>query len=257
MIGTGLLCKTKPTDEDQAAAANPTGRAARRRSSAVSSPDPRSWDEVNQRLGYLGEVERQIRALRDEFEQKAAVLKQQWLEASRPVEKERDRVQDQIERFYWARRDELAAEGRKSVDLAFGRMGSRLSRSVVVEDVGLAQQWLEAHGLDRFLRTRTEVDRDAIRSTLLAAAGFGTSVSHALLACPAIRFQETEQFWYALNETPTSGEPPARRKALRANPQTESGAGASHLNGRRVRNLDRGAVLPAAASRGGLHDRAD
>ena len=228
----------------------------RSRAGTLSPPDPRNWEEVNQRLGYLGEVERQLRALRDEFERKVAVLKQQWLEASRPVEKERDRVQEQIERFYWARRDELEAEGRKSVDLAFGRVGSRLSRSVVVEDVALAQQWLEAHGLDRFLRTRTEVDRDAIRSTLLAAAGFGTSVSHALLACPAIRFQETEQFWYALHQAPAEGAPSPRRNGLRANPQTESEAGASNSKGRRVRNSDRGPVLPAAPSRGGLHDRA-
>jgi phage host-nuclease inhibitor protein Gam len=231
-------------------------RTTRRRSGALSAPDPRNWDEVNQRLGYLGEVERQLRALRDEFEQKVAVLKQQWLEASRPVEKERDRVQEQIERFYWARRDELAAEGRKSVDLAFGRMGSRLSRSVLVKDVGLAQQWLEAHGLDRFLRTRTEVDRDAIRSTLLAAAGFGTSESHALLACPAICFQETEQFWYALHQEPAEGAPSPRRAGLRADPQTESEAGASNLKGRRVRNFSRNSVLPAASSRGGLNDRA-
>jgi len=256
MIGTSLFCETKPTDETQASAANPTMRTTRRRSGALSAPDPRNWDEVNQRLGYLGEVERQLRALRDEFEQKVAVLKQQWLEASRPVEKERDRVQDQIERFYWVRRDELAAEGRKSVDLAFGRVGSRLSRSVVVEDVALAQQWLEAHGLDRFLRTRTEVDRDAIRSTLLAVAGFGTSVSHALLACPAIRFQETEQFWYALHQEPAEGAPSPRRAGLRANPQTESGAGGSNSNGRRARNLDRNQAFPQAPSGGGWNDRA-
>ena len=256
MIEAALFCETKPTCKTQDPAVNPTGRAARRRSGSLSAPDPRTWEEVNQRLGYLGEVERQLRALRDEFEQKVAVLKQQWLEASRPVEKERDRVQDQIERFYWSRRDDLVCEGRKSVDLAFGRVGSRLSRSVVVEDASLAQQWQEAHGLERFLRTRTEVDRDAIRSTLLAATGFGTSASHALLACPAIRFQETEQFWYALHETPASSEPQARRNASRTEPQTESGAAASNSNGRRVRNLDRSHVLPAASSRGGTNDRA-
>lgn len=256
MIRTGLFCETKPTDETQAPAANPTGRTARRRSGALSAPDPRSWDDVNQRLGYLGEVERQLRALRDQFEEKVAVLKQQWLEASRPLETERDRVHDQIERFYWARRDELVAEGRKSVDLAFGRVGSRLSRSVVVEDVALAQQWLEAHGLDRFLRTRTEVDREAIRSTLLSATGFGTSVSHALLACPAIRFQETEQFWYALNQTPNPGAPSARRDGRRVQSQADSDAGASNSSGKRARNLDRSHVFPAAHSGGGCHDRA-
>jgi phage host-nuclease inhibitor protein Gam len=224
MIETRLFCETKPTYPAHDPGDNPTGRTTRRRSGAHSAPEPRTWEEVNERLGYLGEVERQFRALRDEFEQKVAVLKQQWLEASRPVERERDRIQEQIERFFWSRRDELAAEGRKSVELAFGRLGSRLSRSVVVEDAGLAQQWLEAHGLERFLRTRTEVDREAIRSTLLAAAGFGTAESHALLACPAIHFQETEQFWYALHQEPADG-PSPRRSGLRASPSAESDAG--------------------------------
>lgn len=229
-----------------------TMHTERRRAGKPSLPEPRSWDDVNQRLGCLGEVERQLRALRDQFEQKVAVLKQQWLEASRPIEQERGRLQEQIERFYWERREELVAEGRKSVDLAFGRLGSRLSRSVVVEDAALAQQWLETHGLDRFLRTRTEVDREAIRATLLAATGFGTSASHALLACPAIRFQETEQFWYALNQTPAPGTPSARRDGARA----EADAGASNSNGRRVRNPERSQVLPTTHSRGGCHDRA-
>ena len=235
---------------------NTTVGTERKRAGKQSPPDPRSWEEVNQRLGYLGEVERQLRALRDQFEEKVAVLKQQWLEASRPVEKERDRVQEQIEQFYWARRDELVAEGRKSVDLAFGRVGARLSRSVVIEDATLAQQWLEAHGLDRFLRTRTEVDREAIRSTLLAATGFGTSESHALLACPAIRFQESEQFWYALHQTPAQGARPARRDGQQTPSPADSDAAASGSNGRRARNLDRSHAFPAATSGGGCHDRA-
>lgn len=203
-----VLCETKPTDQHQHSPAKPARRSTRRRSGKLSSPEPRTWDDVNQRLGYLGEVDRQLRVLRDDFEQKVAVLKQQWLEASRPLEKERDRVQRQIERFYWAHREELLAQGRKSVELAFGRLGARLSRSVVVEDAALAQQWLEAHGLEHFLRTRTEVDREAIRSTLLAASGFGTAVSHALMACPAIRFEETEQFWCTLVQSPAESVPP-------------------------------------------------
>jgi hypothetical protein len=101
-------------------------RTKRSRSLAHVPPDLQSWDDVNDRLGLLGEVDRQLRVLRDDFEQKVAVLKQQWLESSRPIEKERGRVQAQIERFYWTRREELLARGHKSVELAFGRLGSRL-----------------------------------------------------------------------------------------------------------------------------------
>ena len=241
-------------------------RSGRGRSGKQSSTEPRSWEEVNQRLAYLGEAERQIRALRDQFEQKVAVLKQQWLEASQPVEEEREQLQGQIERFYWGHRAELLAEGRKSVELAFGRLGSRLSRSVVVEDVAAAQQWLEAHGLGGFLRTRTELDREAIRSTLLAPNGAGESVSHSLLSCPAIRLQESEQFWYEITRPALrslgSGGPAAaslrtrRRDGSRAPARAGREVGASNSSGGRARELVRSHVVPAAAASGGSHDRA-
>ena len=176
-----------------------TERTRRGRSGKQTPAEPRSWDEVNQRLAYLGEMERQIRALRDQFEQKVAVLKQQWIEASQPVESERERMQGQIERFYWAHRDEVLAGGRKTVELPFGRLGTRHSRSLTVEDPVAAQRWLAANGLDQYLRMRTEMDREAIRSALLAEDGSGQGEAAALLACPTLRLRESEQFWYEAN----------------------------------------------------------
>jgi phage host-nuclease inhibitor protein Gam len=248
MIATAILHETKSVP------AQASRRAARRRSGALASPDPGTWDEVNQRLGYLGEIDRQLRALRDDFEQKVAVLKQEWVESSRPIEKERDRVQSQIERFYWSRRDELLEQGRKSVDLAFGKLGSRISRSVVVEDVSLAQQWLEAHSLQRFLRTRTEVDREAIRSALLASSGLGDSVSHALMACPAIRFEESEQFWCTLQDVPADTVPSQTRGHWRnpahgARPSSKSAPGYNSARDTASEKLN-------ASEQGGSRDQA-
>ena len=250
-----LFRKTKPSYKYQNPAPNPTVRTKRKRSGANASSDLRTWDDVNERLGLLGEVDRQLRVLRDDLEQKVAVLKQQWIESSRPIEKERSRVEGQIERFYWTRREELRAQGRKSVDLAFGRLGARLSRGVVVEDAALAQQWLEAHGLERFLRTHTEVDREAIRSTLLAASGFGTSVSHALMACPAIRFEESEQFWCTLLQSPAESVPPESPGNWHRGSQAETGSTASKSRRKRLRSLDPTPVLPELVARGGANDQ--
>lgn len=196
------FCETKPTtpsDGKQGGLAmSRAKRSGRGRSGKQSPAEPRNWEEVNQRLAYLGEAERQIRALRDQFQQKVAVLQQQWLEASQPVERERESLQHQIERFYWAHRAEVLVAGRKSVELAFGRLGSRRSRSVVVEDAAAAEQWLAAHGFQRYLRSRTEIDREALRSTLLAGNGAGGEAA-ALLACPAVRLRDAEEFWYEVN----------------------------------------------------------
>ena len=88
----------------------PARSAKRSSQSAKPSPeDLRSWEQVNQRLASLGEAERQIRSLQDQFEQKVAVLKQQWLEASHPVVRDKEKIEGQIERFYWAHRDEVLA----------------------------------------------------------------------------------------------------------------------------------------------------
>lgn len=253
MSTSTLFHETKPSYKTQGPASNPTMRTKRSRPRANASPDLQTWDGVNERLGLLGEIDRQLRVLRDEFEQKVAVLKQQWLEASRPIEKERDRVQGQIERFYWTHCEELRAQGRKSVELAFGRLGTRLSRSVVVEDAALAQQWLEAHGLERFLRTRTEVDREAIRSTLLAASGFGDSVSHALMACPAIHFEESEQFWCTLLQSPAESVPLESPGHWHRGSQAETGSTASKSRRKRARSLGSTPALPELAARAGAH----
>jgi phage host-nuclease inhibitor protein Gam len=249
MSTQNLFCQTKPAYQTQNPAPHPTTKRSRPR--AHAAPDLQTWDHVNERLGLLGEIDRQLRVLRDDFEQKVAVLKQQWLESSRPIEKERDRVQGQIERFYWTQHEELRAQGRKSVELAFGRLGSRLSRSVVVEDPALAQQWLEAHGIERFLRTRTEVDREAIRSTLLSASGLGDSVSHALLACPAIRFEESEQFWCTLLQSPAESVPPESPGHWRRGSQAETSPIVPKSRRKRLRCLDPNPVLPDLVARGG------
>jgi len=221
-----------------------TERAERRRSGKQSPAEPRSWEDVNQRLAYLGELERQIQALRDRFEQKVAVLQQQLLEASQPLAVERERLQDQIERFYWAHRREVLAEGRKSVELPFGRLGSRLSRSLVVEDAAAAQQWLEAQGLGCFLRTRTEIDREAVRATFLSTNGSGNGQSSAVLACPMIHLQETEQFWY---EVKSGG--------LGGNHQTGREGATSNNSRGRFREATPGNASARAIREGGIHDR--
>ena len=180
---------------------NGAEQSSRTRTMKNTSEEPRNWEEINQRLAWLGESERQIRTLRDQFEQKVAVLKQQWLEASQPATLERDRLEEEIERFYWAHRDEVLAGGRKSVELAFGRLGSRRSRSVVVDDTAAAQQWLAVHGLPRYLRVRTDLDREALRSVLLGGSGAGNEASAELMRCPGVHIRESEEFWYEVRRT--------------------------------------------------------
>lgn len=164
-----------------------------------SPAEPRCWEDIDQHLARLGEIERQTAVLQSRLNRKVAELKQEALEASQELGQEQERLRQQMERFYWAHRNELLAAGCKSLELAFGRLGSRRSRSVVVEDAEAAQQWLSAHGLRRFLRIRTEMDREAIRSVLLAPDSPREEETTALLACPVIRLRESEQFWYEVN----------------------------------------------------------
>ncbi|MBI4442541.1 MAG: host-nuclease inhibitor Gam family protein [Acidobacteria bacterium] len=161
--------------------------------------DPRCWEDVNQRLARLGEIECEVGMLRSRLNRKIAELTQQAVEASRAMEAEQGQLREQIERFYWTHRDEVLAGGRKSVELPFGRLGTRHSRSVVVADAATAQRWLAANGLERYLRTRTELDREAIRAALLDENGSGQAEAATLLGCPQLGLRESEQFWYEVN----------------------------------------------------------
>ena len=155
----------------------------------------RCWDDVNQSLARLGEIERQMEARRARLNHRVAELKQRTLEAGRELEREQERLLRQIERFYWAHRMEVLAGGRKSVELPFGRLGARCSRSVVLEDAAAALEWLLSSGFHRYLRKRTEIDREAIRAVLLARNGTGGEAAE-LLRCPSIALRESEEFWY-------------------------------------------------------------
>ena len=195
---------------------------SRARSGKRSEAEPRSWADVNQRLAHLGEAERQVRALRDQFEQQVAVLKQQWLESSQSLIGERTKLQGEIERYYWAHRDEVLVAGRKSMELAFGRLGSRSSHSVVVEDAAAAQQWLACNGFERYLRFRTDLDREALRSVLLGGNGLRDGEYLELLGCPGIRLRESEEFWYEVDRAVCgSATPSAEKSPKRANPSRD------------------------------------
>ena len=91
------------------------------------------------------------------------------------------------------------------MELPFGRLGARCSRSVVVEDAAAALEWLLSSGFHRDLRKRTEIDREAIRAVLLARNGPGGEAAE-LLRCPSIALRESEEFWYEAD--------PAGRSAL-------------------------------------------
>lgn len=206
-------------------------RTGRARPGKISPAEPRNWEDVNQRLACLGELERQMQTLGAQFQQKVAVLKQQWLEVGEPLERERERLQGQIERFYWAHRQAVLASGRKSVELVFGCLGSRRSCRMVVRDPAAAQQWLAAHGLEHFLRTRTEIDREAIRSTLLAGNGLGSAEATALASCPAMQLQERDEFWFEVHPpsgTDAAGLPRAFRLSSLS---SGNGGGGKHLAG--------------------------
>src|SRR5512146_2508232 len=124
--------------------AGKVGNTVSRRSSHSEKRSPEelcTWEQVDQRLASLGEAARQFRSLQDHFGQKMAVLKQQWLAACHPLLRDKEKIECQIERFYWAHRDEVLDRGRKSVELVFGRLGTRHTSSVVVHDAAAAMEW--------------------------------------------------------------------------------------------------------------------
>jgi len=210
---------------------------------SVNSSDgqPRNWDDINRRLARLGHIEQQAESLQARLDRKVAELKERTLEASRELEREREKLRNEVECFYWAHREEVLADGRKSIELPFGRLGSRSSRRVVVDHPAAAQQWLAANGLEQFLRIRTELDREALRSVLLAGSGNGNGTFAKLVCCPGVHLCEKQEFWCeATRATPLSipvaangNSRPLRKKlGLESLQRTRNTSAAVHGNGR-------------------------
>jgi phage host-nuclease inhibitor protein Gam len=124
------------------------------------------WDEADAALAELGRLRERLERLEERRADALARVQANAVEAERAWAARQRRLEAALERFCRRHQPELArvnGHSRRSRRLLFGRVGYRRSQSVVVRSEAAAlralAQWRAGQ---RFLRLRTELDRDAL-----------------------------------------------------------------------------------------------
>lgn len=148
-------------------------------------PRIEAWEQAEEALGELARLEVQLLLIEQERE---AAEEKARSRADR-LEARHKGLAAGLERFCRERPGEFERRGRggrRSRLLVFGRIGFRHSVGVTVADEARAVRRLEGTGAgDRFLRRRTELDREALRRFLLRSSpgNHSRARAHNRLAC--------------------------------------------------------------------------
>ncbi len=128
------------------------------------------WAEADAALAELGQLERRLEGIEQRRSAEVAQAEQRATEERQRLEAERARLAGALEGFCRRRGPELRrlnGHTRRSRRLLFGRVGYRASQAVVVRSETSALRALAGWGAgQQFLRTRTELDREALRRFL-------------------------------------------------------------------------------------------
>ena len=140
------------------------------------SPEPvlRDWEQVDDGLRQIGEIDREIGRLEAGLNEAIDALKADYDAKADPLIARKKRLEKDIEEFACANRDEFAK--RKSRTLTFGEVSFR-----IVNKVKPLSKWtwksvverLRVMRMDRYLRVKYEADKEAMQAALLCGEDLG------------------------------------------------------------------------------------
>jgi phage host-nuclease inhibitor protein Gam len=156
---------------------------ARIKSKAAQAANTTTEAEVM--VARIGEVQRQISRLEHDMNDRLNPIKQQFEDAAKPLKAELSTLQQAVQMWAEANKSELLASKIKTAKLSTGEVGWRTSTpSVRITGLNVVIERLKQLGLAKFLRTKEEVNKEAI----LAAP---TEVEHV----KGIAIVQSEMFW--------------------------------------------------------------
>lgn len=119
-----------------------------------------NWDEVNQAMKRLAELNIQKKRLENEQNTRIDEVKKDISLQSEELIKEIDFIKKDITRFAEQHRDEFTQKRTKT--LTFGKISFRYTSWVWVEDAKSAIKSLKTFAMDKYLRVKEELDKDAL-----------------------------------------------------------------------------------------------
>lgn len=157
----------------------------------MTSPGLSSWDDVDQALAEIGEIDRELGLIEASQQESIDRIKATTKTTAEPLQLRKAALEALIQQYAEANRGEL--QKTKTKALTFGTVGFRLSTRVVIKRVADTLQALKDMGLKACIRVKEEVDKEAMKNLpleTLAAVGaslktedaFGYEVNREKLA---------------------------------------------------------------------------
>jgi len=143
-------------------------------------PVPKSLDEAAEFLRQIGEEQRTTDAIQSDLNAEVDELKAKAMSDAEPHQKKISQLVEGLFAFAETNRDELTDSGkRKTVELPTGIFGWRMTPPAVsLHNVEAILKSLKSLKLDRFIRAKEEVDKEAmLKEQEVAKTVKGVSIS--------------------------------------------------------------------------------
>jgi len=141
---------------------------------------PKSLDEAAEFLAQIGEEQRATDKIRSDINTKVEKLKAKAMADVKPYQEKISQLVEGLFAYAEAHRDELTDGGKhKTVKVPTGIFGWRMTPSAVsLRNVKSILESLKSLGLKRFIRTKEEIDKEAmLKESEVASTVKGVSVS--------------------------------------------------------------------------------
>ena len=124
---------------------------------------PASRAEADEAIRIIGDYQRQRSDLQTAMNTRLAEIKADFEQRAQPIAESMRMLSHGVQTWAEANRGELLKAGGKTVKLGNGELRWRTRPpSVTVRAAGLVIEALKRLGLDRFIRTKEEIDKEAI-----------------------------------------------------------------------------------------------
>lgn len=152
-----------------------------------------SLDECGQALREVGLLDIRIEGVQARCDKKILDAKSLAVEAAAPDVRRKNELEADLRDYYGAHLGEIETDGRKSVALAVGQMGRRLSHEIKTQN---RKKWADVVAAIKrrkwfqFLRVSEVADKDALRTE--------TAETLAAVGC---RLTPKQTWWYEVDRT--------------------------------------------------------
>ena len=139
---------------------------------AARFPVPQSRDEVNHAIRRIGEISRERARIEADMNDHLAALKENFETEAQPIKAEIEALSEGVQTWCEAHRAQLLPGAAKTAAFPAGEVAWRVRPpKCVIKGVEAVIDILRRMGLDRFIRVKEEVNREAILNEPEAVRG--------------------------------------------------------------------------------------